>query len=63
MRTADTVETDYLNGEIAALAAELGLDAPINTALAALAREAVEKHWKPGVFTSAELAQLLSRVG
>ena len=61
MRAADSLETDYLNGEIAALAAELGLPAPINTALAAVGREAADKGWKPGVLTRGQVLELLRR--
>lgn len=53
------IETDFLNGEIVAIAHRLGLDAPINARICALAREAAESGRAPASYTVAELARAL----
>jgi 2-dehydropantoate 2-reductase len=58
-RGTGDIETDYLNGEIARLAHQHGLRAPINTRLAALGRQAAAAGWKPGEVSPAELAAAL----
>jgi 2-dehydropantoate 2-reductase len=59
MRGTGTIETDFLNGEIALIARRLGQSAPINTWLTALARRAAREHRYPGSISAEELrAQL-----
>lgn len=58
-RGSGTIETDYLNGEIALIARTHGTSAPINTAVAGLAREAARNQHRPGQIDSAALAQAL----
>ena len=54
------VETDYLNGEIALLARQLGRTAPINSALLARVQRAVQEGTAPGSLPLADLAQVLA---
>ncbi|MBB2989737.1 2-dehydropantoate 2-reductase [Mycolicibacterium iranicum] len=58
-RSTGSVETDFLNGEIVLIAHRCGAAAPLNTALARLAREAAKNGRGPGEFTETELAQRL----
>ena len=58
-RGAGSIETDYLNGEIALIARRHGIDAPINAGIARLARQAAAAGQAPGAITAAELAGLL----
>ncbi len=58
-RGTGNVESDYLNGEIALIANRHGLDAPINTRVASLARQAATRGQKPGEISAAELAETL----
>jgi 2-dehydropantoate 2-reductase len=58
-RGTGDIETDYLNGEIARVAHQHGLRAPINTRLAALGRQAAAGGWRPGEVSPAELAAAL----
>jgi 2-dehydropantoate 2-reductase len=58
-RGTGNIETDYLNGEIVAIAHRAGLQAPINERLAMLARRAAASGAKPGDMSAAELAKLL----
>jgi 2-dehydropantoate 2-reductase len=58
-RRTGTIETDYLNGEIARLGERLGVPTPLNRALATLARRAAVEGWAPGRLTPAELASAL----
>lgn len=58
-RGTGNIETDYLNGEIVALAHRAGIQAPINERLAMLARRAAATGAKPGEMSAAELAKLL----
>jgi len=58
-RGTGNVETDYLNGEIAAIAHRIGQTAPLNEALASLARRAAAERWQPGELSAAELADRL----
>jgi 2-dehydropantoate 2-reductase len=55
-RGTGNIETDYLNGEIVAIAHRAGLQAPINERLAMLARRAAATGAKPGEMSTAELA-------
>jgi len=54
-----SVETDYLNGEILRLAERLDLPAPINKKLVAISKEMASNHTKPGKHTPAQLKDLL----
>lgn len=58
-RGTGNVETDYLNGEIAAIAHGIGRDAPINARLAALGRQAAATGQRPGELSAEQLAELL----
>ncbi len=58
-RGTGTIETDYLNGEIARVARQHGLAAPINTAVASLARQAAASGAKPGDLSADQLATAL----
>jgi 2-dehydropantoate 2-reductase len=59
VRGAGSVETDYLNGEIALIARRIGRTAPLNAGLAALARRAAREGLRPGAFTVADLTAAL----
>jgi 2-dehydropantoate 2-reductase len=54
-RGSGSIETDYLNGEIAYLARSLGRTAPLNAAVQRIARQAAANGRKPGEITVAEL--------
>ena len=54
-----SIETDYLNGEIALLARLHGMSAPLNATVQQLAREAAASGASLGSLTAAELNQLL----
>ncbi len=58
-RGTGTIETDYLNGEIAFIARQHGLHAPINAAITRLAHEAARTGAKPGDISAAELGEAL----
>ncbi|HEX4444552.1 MAG TPA: 2-dehydropantoate 2-reductase N-terminal domain-containing protein [Galbitalea sp.] len=58
-RGAGSIETDYLNGEIALMARLRALRAPLNEAVQRLAREAVASGSGVGSMTVAELSALL----
>jgi 2-dehydropantoate 2-reductase len=58
-RGTGNIETDYLNGEIVAIAHRAGLQAPVNERLAMLARRAAATGAKPGEMSTAELAKLI----
>ena len=60
-RSTGDIETDYLNGEIAAIAHRHGLAAPINAGLAALGRQAALRGQRPGDLAPADLAAVLGR--
>src|SRR5699024_6681676 len=55
-RGTGTIETDYLNGQIALIARAHGLAAPLNTAIAARARHAARTGSRSGQISAAELA-------
>lgn len=57
-RGTGSAETDYLNGEIVAIAHRLGRTAPVNAALTALMRQAAAGGAKPGAMTPDELRAL-----
>lgn len=58
-RGTGDVEADYLNGEIAYRARELGVEAPLNAALQALTRRAAASGAPAGSMTVAEVAALI----
>ncbi len=58
-RNTGNVETDFLNGEIVRIANRHGIAAPINTALARVARDAVRNGRGPGGYSATELEELL----
>lgn len=58
-RGTGSIETDYLNGEIALIAREHGSRAPLNAAVAAYARQAARTGQRPGQISAGELAQEL----
>ncbi len=58
-RNTGSVETDFLNGEIVRLAHRHGITAPLNAALARVAREAVRSGLGPSRYSAARLAELL----
>lgn len=58
-RGTGNVETDFLNGEIVAIAHRIGRTAPINEKLAALARRAASEGRQPGDLSADKLAALL----
>ena len=58
-RGTGNVETDYLNGEIVAIAHRIGWTAPVNATLARLGRQAARAGAQPGAMSAAELEELL----
>jgi 2-dehydropantoate 2-reductase len=58
-RATGNVESDYLNGEIARLAHRHQLDAPVNSAVASLARRAAAAGQRPGAVSAEQLAESL----
>ncbi|MGE2736024.1 ketopantoate reductase family protein [Mycolicibacterium vaccae] len=58
-RQTGGVETDYLNGEIVRIAHRCGGSAPINAALARLARRAAREGRAPGAFSAEQLQEML----
>ena len=58
-RRTGNVETDFLNGEIAAIAHRIGREAPLNARLARLTRQAAASGAQPGDLSADELAGLL----
>lgn len=62
-RGAGSVETDYLNGEIALLARLHGREAPANARLCEIAARLAREGAPPGALTAADLAAELRKVG
>lgn len=60
-RGATSIETDYLNGEIAMLGRIHGVATPVNTALQAIAAAAVRAGTAPGAWTLEELTARVDR--
>lgn len=58
-RHTGNVETDFFNGEIVRLAHRHGVDAPLNSALARAARDAVRGGRGPGGYSAAQLGEVL----
>jgi len=54
-RSAGSIETDYLNGEIALLGRLNGVPTPLNAGLAAIGHELIAKGARPGSMTEPEL--------
>jgi 2-dehydropantoate 2-reductase len=57
-RNTGNVETDFFNGEIVRIAHRHGITAPLNAAVARVARSAVRNGLGPSRYSAAELAQL-----
>lgn len=55
MRGSGTIETDYLNGEIALIGRRIGHPAPVNARITALARHAARTGLRPGDITADQL--------
>jgi 2-dehydropantoate 2-reductase len=62
MRGADSVETDYLNGEICLLGARHGVATPYNRAVQRLAAEHVQRGGGPGAVTVETIVTLAERL-
>ncbi len=62
VRGTGNVETDFLNGEIVAIAHRIGLEAPVNALLARLGREAALTGRQPGELSAGDLAAWLAAV-
>ena len=60
LRGAGSIETDYLNGEIARLGRKLGVSTPVNSAMTVLAAQAVRQGRKPGETRLEELHDLIA---
>jgi len=58
-RNTGNAETDFFNGEIVRIANRHGIAAPVNTALARVARDAVRNAIGPGGYSATQLAELL----
>lgn len=58
-RGTGSVESDYLNGEIAQIAHRNGFNAPINARVASMARLAAARGDKPGSISAAQLREAL----
>jgi 2-dehydropantoate 2-reductase len=58
-RGAGSIETDYLNGEIALLSRLAGLPVPLNAALCHLGHDLIAGRVQPGTLTAAGLQELL----
>lgn len=63
VRGTGTIETDYLNGEIALIGRRIGRPAPINSRLTALARHAAGTGARPGSITADDLRAALGAAG
>lgn len=59
MRGSGSIETDYLNGEIARIARESGQDAPANEAVQNAARAAASRRTPPGSMSLHDLRALM----
>lgn len=55
VRGSGTIETDFLNGEIALIARRAGTTAPINSRLTAIARRAARTGQRPGAISAEQL--------
>lgn len=61
LRGTGSIETDYFNGEIAALARRFDAPAPLNTRLALLGTDLARRGARPGAMTPAEIEAFLAR--
>lgn len=59
MRGSGTIETDYLNGEIALIGRRIGHPAPVNSRITALARHAAHTGLRPGDTTADQVRAAL----
>jgi 2-dehydropantoate 2-reductase len=59
LRSHDTVEVDYLNGEVVLLGRLHGVPTPVNALLQRLVNEKARDHLDPGGMTPEELLVLL----
>lgn len=57
------LESDFLNGEIVSIAHRHGLRAPVNSALARLARSASARALRPGAMSAAEIRAAIDLAG
>ncbi len=62
-RRQGSVETEFLNGEIARVAKKLGLQAPINDKLVKISQEMAANDELPGKYTPARLSEMLGITG
>jgi 2-dehydropantoate 2-reductase len=62
VRGAGSIETDYLNGEIALLGRLHGVPTPLNAALQVLIRRAIDERWPAASRTVEELAELVDGI-
>jgi 2-dehydropantoate 2-reductase len=60
VRSAGSVETDFLNGEIVLQGRLLGIATPVNSLLQPLARETVRDGHPPGWLPAQEIVSRLS---
>jgi 2-dehydropantoate 2-reductase len=58
-RRQGSVETEHLNGEIVRLAAQLGLEAPVNAGLLQISAQMAKDHELPGKYSAVELEKIL----
>ncbi len=58
-RGSGTIETDYLNGEIVLIGRAHGMEAPMNAAIQAAARQAAAERRRPGTMSPEELRRLV----
>ncbi len=58
-RRQGSVETEYLNGEIVRLAAQMGQEAPVNSGLLRISTQMAKERELPGKYSVAELEKLL----
>ena len=61
-RGAGSIESDFLNGEIALLGREHGVPTPANVAVQRIAARLVREEASPGAVTADELREEISRV-
>jgi 2-dehydropantoate 2-reductase len=62
VRGAGSIETDYLNGEIALLGRLHGVPTPLNAALQVLIRRAIDERWPAASRSVDELARLIDGI-
>jgi 2-dehydropantoate 2-reductase len=62
VRKSGSVETDYLNGEIARLGRASGVPTPLNDALCRVVKEMAQRGLEPGTYSVADLRRLASEL-